>query len=663
MSYSLPQPARILLLFSLLAALLAPGTPVNADEVIHVTNLNDSGPGSLRQAILDANADPDHNEVVFDVTGTITLTTGELLVNQNLTISGPGVCVLTVSGDCTSRVFRMGDSTAVHVSLSGLLVQSGNAASANGGGVHNAADLTMTDCMVKICQADGMGGGIYNTGDLDMTRCIVSGSAKTDGGGVYNTNVLTMTDCEVTESSADDMGGGLYGTAGCTIAMTGCTVCENWAVSGGGGICSVGALTMANCTVSSNRAKESDGGGLFCITSTSPTSYVRMTFCTVTENLAADQGAGVYVQTDGVCETKNTIVAGNMTLSGQYCDWHGPIVSHGCNLFGSGNLGSITKSESTQPEDRFSSEPFLFPLATTGFTRTHPPLRDSPALDAVVEGHCSTIDGEPVTVDQRGASRPQDGDCHGDTLCDIGACEGLQLCSTLSIKVVNDGNVPLRSAPLAGDIDLKAGKVAPELYSYPGQYALEDDSLGNAVLSPGDSAVVTLRLCPNDPLYVWGSDVLSNSLVLSLGGECGQPRKPRPLNPASLSTSYMTLGAYQVLPGQAVKVSLNVCNSGELKGSQAVVLSVNGVAEQSQAVAVSGGSCKTVVFTVAKSVPGTYDIDVNGMHGQFTVLAPRIVQASVPSQQDTSLGTAGIIAIVVVMIVLIIGLAAVFRRS
>ena len=130
-----------------------------------------------------------------------------------------------------------------------------------------------------------------------------------------------------------------------------------------------------------------------------------------------------------------------------------------------------------------------------------------------------------------------------------------------------------------------------------------------------------------------------------------------------MGTSYMALGAYQSLPGQQVQVSVNVCNSGEAKGSQSVVLSVNGAAEQSQTVAVSGGSCKTIVFDVAKSVPGTYDIDVNGAHGQFTVLAPRLVQASVTSQQDNGLGTPGIIAIVAVMIVLILGLVVVFRQT
>jgi hypothetical protein len=51
------------------------------------------------------------------------------------------------------------------------------------------------------------------------------------------------------------------------------------------------------------------------------------------------------------------------------------------------------------------------------------------------------------------------------------------------------------------------------------------------------------------------------------------------------------------------------------------------------------------------------------MTGQFSVLAPRTVTNNVPSQQQTGLGTAGIIAIIAVIIVLIAALIMVFRRT
>src|SRR5438105_9707778 len=60
---------------------------------LKVTNTYDSGPGSLRQAI--ATAAP-NDTITFSVTGAISLSTGELVINKNLTITGPGVMKLSV---------------------------------------------------------------------------------------------------------------------------------------------------------------------------------------------------------------------------------------------------------------------------------------------------------------------------------------------------------------------------------------------------------------------------------------------------------------------------------------------------------------------------------------------------------------------------------------
>jgi hypothetical protein len=70
-----------------------------------------------------------------------------------------------------------------------------------------------------------------------------------------------------------------------------------------------------------------------------------------------------------------------------------------------------------------------------------------------------------------------------------------------------------------------------------------------------------------------------------------------------------------------------------------------------------------VVFKTSRAVPGTYQVAIDGMVGQFSVLAPRTVTNNVPSQQSTGLGTAGIIAIIAVLIVLIVALILVFRRD
>src|SRR5437899_10259399 len=66
-----------------------------------VLNLNDSGPGSLRQAVLDANARPGSDAIAFahGLSGPLSLTGGELPITDDLTIRGPGEGRLTVSGN------------------------------------------------------------------------------------------------------------------------------------------------------------------------------------------------------------------------------------------------------------------------------------------------------------------------------------------------------------------------------------------------------------------------------------------------------------------------------------------------------------------------------------------------------------------------------------
>ena len=112
-------------------------------DVITVTNTNDSGSGSLRQALADAS---NGDTINFAVTGTIGLTSGELLVDHSITISGPGAENLAVNGNSKSRVFHIG--SAQTVTISGLTITNGDA-SDNGGGIDNDhAMLTLSNCVV-----------------------------------------------------------------------------------------------------------------------------------------------------------------------------------------------------------------------------------------------------------------------------------------------------------------------------------------------------------------------------------------------------------------------------------------------------------------------------------------------------------------------------------
>jgi hypothetical protein len=133
-----------------------------------VTSTADSGAGSLRDAI---NASVSGDSIDFSVTGTITLTSGELHIANNVTINGPGARVLTISGNNASRVFNVSNGTASgpHVTIAGLTIDSGNGNfTTGGGGIYNDhATLTVNNVAVSNSKA-GLGGGIYNDGGSAM---------------------------------------------------------------------------------------------------------------------------------------------------------------------------------------------------------------------------------------------------------------------------------------------------------------------------------------------------------------------------------------------------------------------------------------------------------------------------------------------------------------
>src|SRR5437899_10007857 len=123
--------------------LFAVAIPAHADTIV-VTNTNDSGPGSLRQALADVN---DGDTITFAVTGAISLTSGELVINKNITISGPGADVLAVSRAANVAPFRIFHVMLGHiVIIEGLTISNGPVFNSFGGGIYNfESALTASD--------------------------------------------------------------------------------------------------------------------------------------------------------------------------------------------------------------------------------------------------------------------------------------------------------------------------------------------------------------------------------------------------------------------------------------------------------------------------------------------------------------------------------------
>src|SRR5438067_2509642 len=122
------------------------------EAILIVTNTADSGPGSLRQALADAH---DGDTIQFDpaLNGqTINLTTGELVIDKNITISGPGPDLLTVSEVYIPKfLYRILHVRPGHtVTIAGLTISGGYANGSVGGGILNDhSTLTVNNCIVS----------------------------------------------------------------------------------------------------------------------------------------------------------------------------------------------------------------------------------------------------------------------------------------------------------------------------------------------------------------------------------------------------------------------------------------------------------------------------------------------------------------------------------
>src|ERR1035437_5600729 len=148
-----------------------------------VANTTDSGSGSLRQAILDANAASGDDLITFTVTGTITLASALPAINDNTTIAGPGTNLLTISGNNAVQVFTVNAGTTT--TITGLSIANGKATGyANGAGVSNAGTLTILNCaLVNNQNFAGWGGAVFNSGDLAIINSTFSGNQVTGENG------------------------------------------------------------------------------------------------------------------------------------------------------------------------------------------------------------------------------------------------------------------------------------------------------------------------------------------------------------------------------------------------------------------------------------------------------------------------------------------------
>jgi hypothetical protein len=412
-----------------------------------VTNLADSGPGTLRQVI--ANTEPG-DTITFATNGTMTLTSGSLLITNNLNIAGPGPASLAVDGNLAYRVFNVG--AGVTSSISGLTIQNGRLQ--NGGGLGNFGTMVLSNCVITgnaANGASGFGGAIHNgtSGALTLFACTVSnnragdGAAGPDGtagafghpngtdgspggtggngGGIYNEGVLGITACTINNNTVGSggsggnggaaydptgyagngasggtggAGGGVFNAPAATLGMTNCTLWGNSTGNGGSGGNSGTTAIGVHAGNGGNGGNSGDGGGIYNASSGGGQVVLA---CTVTANATGVPAPGGSGASNG--NPGNPGRGGGIKNDGSLA-LDNTIVAPN-ELYSPGSFSgayNLTTNFNGTPVDPLLAPPHNY----GGLTLTMPPLPGSPAIDVGDDSLTNFL-----VLEQRGPGYPR----------------------------------------------------------------------------------------------------------------------------------------------------------------------------------------------------------------------------------------------------------------
>ncbi len=426
--------------------------------------------------------------------------------------------------------------------ITGSIV-AGNTAGTKGGGIYtfyrpaiivdsstvggpNAADANTA--------TNGAGGGIYidDTGPLTVRNgSVVRGNAASgNGGGFYTSGTTTVTDSTLSANTAS-FGGGIYNKAGGMLTVTGSTFAANAAAGGtsGGGLYNEGITTVANATISANRA--SFGGGII------NTGTLTARNITVADNTATNEGGGLY-QYGGTLDIGNALLTANTASSG--FDYFrrasgGTVTSRGHNF-----IRFVTGNFDMQMTDILGNETVVLePLTDNGgvttlpdgtHTQTHALVAGSVPVNAGSNPLCaSALVGNR---DQRGFTRPQGG------TCDIGAFEAPSdptFAPAMYLVGTAGGPVTLMGTNLTANTTVTVGGATVAVL------AASPDGTGLTVQVPAAAAGTVVPVTATNP----GTMSATGTLMYTAPGAAPPPREvgmpvgvpqvqppPRPVAPA-----------------------------------------------------------------------------------------------------------------------------------
>lgn len=357
------KPLSLLTLFLLLAVPLFPmfSHRVHA-ATLTVTNLNDSGAGSLRQAVLDATAG---DTIVFQagLTGTIVLSAA-VPIDKDIILDGPGASVVSISGNNADQIFQVHPTVTFEIRDLTLKEAYGSNYFGEdvGGAINNKGNLTVSGsifidnnaCILQpgfrgglTCDTatEGYGGGIANFGpSLTVTTSQFNNGKGRVGGAIYsNPQVINISDTSFANNQTASAGGALfieapnypYDIEGKQLTLTNVQFTSNTSFQGGaaylrlptvmtntsftgnsatqyfgGGAYIAGRATISNSTFSQNTSLK-NGAGLAYYSIDNPNDYLVLDHTTFTANSAQDDGGAVVI--NGTSTISDSTFADNIS--------------------------------------------------------------------------------------------------------------------------------------------------------------------------------------------------------------------------------------------------------------------------------------------------------------------------------------------------------------
>ncbi|MCH9646833.1 MAG: CSLREA domain-containing protein [Deltaproteobacteria bacterium] len=358
-------------------SLMGPAGAIDFD----VTKLTDTNDGScdadcsLREAILAANVLAGEDRVLLGAgvhqlsiagMGEDLGATGDLDITDDTIMLGLGASSSIIDGGAIDRVVDVEMGTTV--TIQGVTVRNGLLSNGSGAGIAAGnAELTLVGCTITDNHVGGFGFGGGLGGDMTIIDSTISANSSDGGGGGLVTSFSTITNSTFSgNESLSDLGGAIY-------------------------VFSLGMVTVDGATIVGNES--------------------------------ALLGGGVLIEGSAVFSIANSVLADNMSDAGPDCS--GLATSRGYNLLGNNSGCSGFGATGDQVGTSSSPiDPLLSPLANHGGpTDTHQPMVGSPLVDAGNPAAVGSSADACTQTDQRGMSRPIDGDGDQIPRCDIGSFE------------------------------------------------------------------------------------------------------------------------------------------------------------------------------------------------------------------------------------------------